>query len=381
MLRFFPSPASFLRRRLPAIAVLGILISAEALAESPTSFPVAEYLPCEPSSELTPDAAAKMAVRPALSTSNSGGIHVPELDFCSEWNPEFPFNGHHCCRNLAQSGGRRRGRRRYHGNICLPGRTKSSFCDERTDEQREYEDAVAAGKIDDTLAVIGSDIGKRKDQAFCTVNNGFLAYGRPIVGTDSNRIQLRAPARCSNFGTDEMAGLLEWLGRQVATSYNVPEYRGLRLLLGDVSAPRGGCLAGNSGRLGHASHTTGQDADVGFLTPRRGIASPSSFGRDFDAHANWWMIKKILSNPYACVKVIFLDKRLIRKLGKAAGGDADWPRLARFIRHMPGHQNHMHVRIGDSPGAPGCAPDAHPELEVEEDLGDTPDGLEEVVAR
>lgn len=285
---------------------------------------------------------------------------LPLLDFCSEWNPEFPFNGHHCCRILTMVHSRRARR------SCYSHRPRQGYCEEMTDEQRNYIKDVEDGRIPDVLAHLTRR--GREGQAYCTVNNGFLAHGRPIVPTPKNRIELKSPERCTGFGTDPMAEMLEWVGRSVNEKYSAPEYAGVRLVIGDVAAPRGGCLSGVSGRVGHLSHTTGQDVDIGFLTARPRMRSPSAFQYDFDARANWWMAKKILSNPYACVKVIFLDRRDIRKLARAARGDPDWARFGHFFRHMPGHRNHMHVRIGDAPGRNGCS--ARPELEDGEDIDD-----------
>jgi murein endopeptidase len=175
---------------------------------------------------------------------------------------------------------------------------------------------------------------------------------------------VRAPARCTHYGTDPMVGMLEWVGRQVDRKYEGEEqFSKLRLLIGDISAPRGGCLLGRGGRLGHASHTSGQDADIGFLTPIADRASPEHFHKDFDVKANWYLIKQIFQNPFACVKVIFLDKRLIRKLAKSVGREPEWAHYGRFLRHVRGHNNHMHVRVGGGPGIPGCVLGAHPELE------------------
>ena len=227
---------------------------------------------------------------------------------------------------------------------------------------------VASGQISDVMNLLTREMGQRGDQAFCTVNNGFLVRGRPIVSTSQNRIVLRSPDRCLNFGTDAMAAMLEWLGREIGKTYSKESQSGVKLVLGDVSGPRGGCLLGRSGRRGHASHTTGQDADIGFLKVMEGKISPIQFIRDLDPAANWWMLKKIFKNPFACIKVIFLDRGHIHRLAKFARGDADWALYGRFLRHMPGHKNHFHVRIGTGPGEPGCMPGARPELETEEEV-------------
>ncbi len=326
-----------------------------------------EFPPCAPVSDNSGD--QRDGVGQLIPNAQA-----PRLDFCAEWNPEFAFNGHRCCSKVQRSKGRRR--KRIGSKVCTMDRFKPNFCDELTPEQHAFIKNVEGGKIKDVLSVIIQEMGKRGDQAFCTVNNGFLAWGRPIVPTAQNRIVLRAPDRCTQFATDHMAGLIEWTGRQVAQEYSDPKYAGVRFLIGDIAAPRGGCLAGRSGPKGHASHTTGQDADFGFLSVRPGRESPNAFITDFDAKANWWLIKNIFKNPFACVKVIFLDKRHIRKLGKAVRGDEDWDKYKRFIRHMPSHRNHLHIRVGDGPGLPGCVADARPEDELEEDF-DGMEGIEE----
>lgn len=321
-----------------------------------------DFIPDEPQSDYTRDRERMVSAFP---TPDDPGLdHLPTIDFCSEWNPEFPFNGHRCCRSIAAARGKKT------RVSCFSKRPRGNYCDEMTDEQKEYiHELESPNPPFDPLDAITQDMG-RKDQAYCTANNGFLAHGRPIVPSEKNRIQLRSPERCTRFGSDNMVGMLEWVGRQIATQYKDPEYADVRLLIGDVSAPRGGCLAGPSGRHGHLSHTNGSDADIGYLTVFKNRKSPSAFHTGFDAKTNWWFIKQIMKNPYACVKVIFLDRRNIRKLAKAAAHDEEWQQFGRFIRHQKGHRNHMHVRIGTHPGAPGCSPGANPELEEEAEVED-----------
>jgi murein endopeptidase len=319
-----------------------------------------DFTPDMPESAYTQD--RERMVSAFLRPDDPGLERLPTIDFCSEWNPEFPFNGHRCCRSIASARGKKT------RVSCFSKRPRGNYCDEMTDEQIQYIDELEKSEPSfDPLELITQEMG-RKDQAFCTANNGFLAHGRPIVPSEKNRIQIRSPERCTRFGTDNMVGMIEWLGRQIASRFSEPEYAGVRLLLGDVSAPRGGCLAGSSGRRGHLSHTNGTDADIGLLTPLKNRPSPSSFHNTFDAKENWWLIKQIMKNPYACVKVIFLDRRHIRKLAKAASHDEEWQQYGRFIRHQKGHRNHLHVRIGNYPGAPGCSPNANPELEEEAEV-------------
>ncbi len=215
------------------------------------------------------------------------------LDFCFKWNPDFSFNKRRCCAVF------RPGRRNRNQNKCPPSRYKTSYCNEMTTEQVKYAADVKSGRIKDILEHIKREIGRRGEQAYCTVNNGFLAHGRQIIPTDGNRLELRSPSRCLNFGTDGMAGMLEWVGRQVAQKYSDADFKRTHVLIGDVAAPRGGCLWGRSGRRGHASHTSGLDADVGFLTPTKGKASPLMFHKQLDAKVNWWFLQQIFKNPFA----------------------------------------------------------------------------------
>ncbi len=313
-------------------------------ATGPPSF---EFLSCSPESEY-------------LETLN-GGV---DPAFCAEWNPDFAFRGYRCCPRKVLG-------HRAPVNRCSPNRRKGSYCGEMTADQRHYIEAAASGKLGNLLILITQEIGRKGSQAFCSVNNGFLAWGRAIVPTDQNRIMLRAPHRCTNFGTDEMVGMLEWLGHQVTLQYSSPAEQGVSLVVGDISAPRGGCLAGKGGRPGHRSHTSGQDADIGFLQVKKGQSSPINFDRHFDPHVIWWLIKKVFQNPYACVQVIFLDRTLIRKLAVAAKGDPDWFSYRAFIKHVRGHRNHFHVRMGTRPGLPGCLMDESVDLSDESEEEET----------
>ena len=324
------------------LITLAVLFSVNSLSQAQAADP----FPCSPASEF---------VTPAV------GDLDPE--FCSQWNPEFGLKGYHCCAKKPRP---RRGVR------CHPSRAKTSYCNEVTEEQQRYTEAVQTGDVADVLLQIEDDVRRRgglQQQAFCSVSQGFLAFGRRLVQTPNNRIKIRNPQRCVEFGTDPMVGMLEWVGRQIHAQYPAPEYERVQLLVGDIAAPRGGCLPGRGGRKGHVSHTSGQDVDIGFLFAKPGARSPASFSKQFDAQANWWLVKQMFQNPYGCVKVIFLDHRLKSKLARAAGDDPEWPRVSRFIKHVKHHRNHFHVRVGDGPGTPGCQqplPDENEEEEGEE---------------
>lgn len=318
-----------------------------------------EFPPCDPVSEFVQE--VPRAHR-APNVATLGEVLPVDLGFCSDWNPEFANNSHRCCGNFVRSRSRR-------ANLCAAHRRKATYCEEITDQQREYTAMVREGRAGDVLDLIRREMSARPEQSFCGVNNGFLAWGRRLVPTTRNRIRIRRPDRCVDFGTDSMVGVLEWLGRKVADQY--PEKPGIELVIGDISAPRGGCLSGMGGRRGHKSHTNGTDVDLAYLWVKGG-RSPEGFFRDFDPQANWWLLKQAFANPMGCVKVVFLDRRHIRRLAKAAKNDPQWGELQRHIRHVRGHYDHFHIRVGQRPGAPGCPLDG---IDTEDEAED-PDLIE-----
>ncbi len=335
-----------------------------AQRERMNAVPPPSFAPCEPESDFATESSRQWSTYESV--QDDVPVDPPGLDFCAEWNPEFPFNGHHCCRNFESI---------HHRKVrmsCFSRRHLGSFCEEMTEEQRDYISSVQSGRAGDVLQLIAQDLGANRQQSFCTFNNGFLAHGRPVVPTEHNRLAIRTPDRCTQFGNDRMVGMIEWLGRRIDEQFPKASAPGVRLVVGDIAAPRGGCLSGITSIVGHRSHTNGADADIGFLSVRgKGkLPSPVSFHFDFDPESEWWLMKQVFHNPYACVKVIFLDRKLIRKLAKYARNDPEWAQYGRFFRHMPGHKNHTHIRIGSGPGGPGCARNAHPELEQEGDDGE-----------
>ncbi len=328
-----------------------ILVSILFLAHGALAFDAsAEFLPSAPTSEYLPATPGE-----------------PPIDFCSEWNPEFGYGSFRCC---SKTGTRtvagRKGRRRRVVNACAPNRTKWQFCDDMTDAQRDYVAGVKAGEID-PLEYIQKSMGSQGGQAFCGISNGFLVEGRPLVPTAENRIEIRNEARCTNYGTSPLIGAFEWLGREVKREFHEPEFDRARLIVGDLAAPRGGCISGRGGRRAHKSHTGGTDIDFTFFNPRASHPPEERFTRTFYVASNWWMLKKLFRNPFACVKIAFLDRSYIRQLERYAKDDPEWAKLKPFIRHVRGHRDHFHVRVGSGPGVPGCASD--PNLEEDEDQG------------
>ncbi len=318
-----------------ATALVASFSSGAAFAQQSLEF---GFLPEQPHSEYLPVSA-----------------NGPDHGFCAKWDPEYGYRGKACCERLPVF-------RKASAAKCSPQRIKWTFCDEMTPEQREYLELAQSGRLGNWWENRASF---QQSRAYCAVNHGFLVHGRPLVGSSENRILIRNPNRCTNFGTDGLVGAMEWLGREIHREYSTPAQSGVRLNVGDLSAPRGGCISGRRGRRGHASHTTGQDADIGFLNVKVGMREVNAFTAQFDAPANWWLIKRLFANPHACVKAVFVDKRMIRKIGKVAARDPEWETLRRHIKHIRGHRSHFHIRVGDQPGAPGCPNLRDPSLDLE----------------
>ena len=178
---------------------------------------------------VKPSALASPPLNPALSSDYLREMVTPpgeelDLDACEAWNPEFVGNGMRCCGTMR--GSRRQAR-------CDAHRNRANYCGEITEDQKEYVDAVTEGKVGDLLDFLTAQAHRRPLQAMCTVNSGFLVHGRPIVPTSDNIIRIRSPGRCTNYGTEPMVAMLEWLGRQIKKEFQ-PDYPRIHFLLGDA---------------------------------------------------------------------------------------------------------------------------------------------------
>lgn len=127
------------------------------------------------------------------------------------------------------------------------------------------------------------------------------------------------------------------------------------ITIGDISAQRGGSLHG------HKSHRGGVDADIGLYT-LGGKQNPHAFDRpgrgELDLEANWMLISTLLDSGQ--VDMILLDRGHIAQLraytvraGLLTAEGADqifvpeghnaWSSVGVVV-HVPGHQDHLHVR-------------------------------------
>lgn len=135
-------------------------------------------------------------------------------------------------------------------------------------------------------------------------------------------------------------------------------------VVGDISSQRGGYFDG------HRSHRGGVDADLGIYA-KGGKQSPRGFQdlapSELDAAATWTFIRTLLETGN--VERIYLDQSLINALRKHVreveglsaeevdrifpppGTPRTWA-MAGVVQHVPGHRNHIHVRVFCDSGVP-----------------------------
>jgi penicillin-insensitive murein endopeptidase len=144
--------------------------------------------------------------------------------------------------------------------------------------------------------------------------------------------------------------------RDVASSLH--ERKGVTLLLGDLSMPRGGPMTG-----AHGSHQTGLDADVWFsVAEEYGAGRPFTlddrenlparkFGEGNVDATRSEMIRLFASHP--SVDRLFVSPGIKRGLCRSFPGADDAPWL-RKVRPWWGHEDHLHLRVACPPASPSC---------------------------
>lgn len=184
-------------------------------------------------------------------------------------------------------------------------------------------------------------------------NRGRLLRGVRLRGNDA----LVAQRSSTQWGTAELVSLIERAAARVQE-----EAPGPRLLVGDLSARRGGRLRP------HRSHQTGRDADLGFFltdedgrpveAPRflrldeHGCATERGVAYCLDARRTFLLIAALLDDPKTRVQWILVAADLRQRI-LAAGRRLDVsPELMERVEEATAprsgseeHRSHLHVRI------------------------------------
>lgn len=297
-------------------------------------------------------------------------------DYCSTAHPEFGFRGPSCCLDGAIAP-------RFvkvAGKVCAPYRRKSSYCDEKTESQKAIEARLKNRELPNALDYYQMIRNKSGVQTACSGRDGFLSQGLPLLPSPDNRISLRNEGRCTYFGTDSTVMALEWMGQQINKEYFEPEFKSVRLTVADISAPQGSCISGRRGREGHVSHRRGEDVDARFFNVIPNHSNDGHFTKEFLVASNWYFLKTLVKNPYACVRSVFLDQKHIRLLEKyqKQAPDSDWKKIEGILASVKGHKNHFHIRFGSHPGIPGCGEPKDTDEQLSEESAE---GLDDDVAR
>lgn len=196
-------------------------------------------------------------------------------------------------------------------------------------------------------------------------NRGTLLHGRRLTEGPSLRF---LPGRQLHYGTEELVGLLERVGRSLQRRFH------LRLTVGDLSARNGGPVGH------HASHQSGRDADVAFFV--RDTAGRAALLSDyiafnaqgtsidgryvFDTARNWALIESLMTDRAVQIDRVFVSWPLRTRLvdfARRHGASASLIQRVQLTLMQPTraapHDNHFHVRIACPSGDAQCRAGVH----------------------
>ncbi|UQA61615.1 penicillin-insensitive murein endopeptidase [Polyangium aurulentum] len=204
---------------------------------------------------------------------------------------------------------------------------------------------------------------------------GPLSYGAPNAGKLYSGQRLPSSKSLEVKEGPNAWGLPSLVrGLRRAAARVSSKHRGSVLFVGELSAKNGGPL------LGHNSHQSGRDADVGFymvsdkgkhVNPHRFVAFGGN-GRPrgtesvrFDDERNWLLIQTLLEDEKANVQHLFVSSSLrARLLAYAAKKNLPKDLLAKAAATLMSpkdgdtHDDHFHVRIACPPSMlPACVDD------------------------
>lgn len=179
-------------------------------------------------------------------------------------------------------------------------------------------------------------------------HDGVVLTGGVLLSEEPGVLKLRRPQLA--FGKP----LLVQTIRAAAAAVQATSPLGVSIMVGDLSKDGGGCLPP------HKSHRGGLDADIGFYF--RGAYEPKvladATAQTMDADRTWQFLRALLATGRLQYAFIHYDLQpMLLEAALRAGETADsaakliqYPRPidqahATPIRHLSGHDDHMHVRF------------------------------------
>jgi penicillin-insensitive murein DD-endopeptidase len=180
--------------------------------------------------------------------------------------------------------------------------------------------------------------------------------GARALPQNGDGYQIVRPERLRYFGHPDLVDFLRKLGEGTRAA-------GLgRVLLGDLSQPRGGPAPG-----GHASHQTGLDVDIWYWAPKQALTKPLPSASLAGLHARSvldgktqtlaareaervaTLLRLTASDPR--VTRVFVHPVIKRSLCARPDPDRSW--LGK-LRPWFGHDDHFHVRLACPAGSGEC---------------------------
>jgi penicillin-insensitive murein endopeptidase len=185
------------------------------------------------------------------------------------------------------------------------------------------------------------------------VSNGCIGGADALPETGAGYVSIRR-YRNRYYGHPELLRFIEEVGRAQQRR------RGLAMMVGDLSQPRGGLMSSS-----HRSHQNGLDVDIWFTL----ADSPADARRRMDQQPDprsmvrpdglsvsdaWGEDQRFLIETAArhrSVERIFVNPAIKRELCRSATAERGW---LRKVRPWKGHDAHFHVRLACPPGSPQC---------------------------
>lgn len=224
---------------------------------------------------------------------------------------------------------------------------------------------------------------------------GVLVGGAGLAQAGPGHKRLRSDER--RFGLPRFVRTVARAGASVSDARPGPP-----LVVGDLSAPRGGAVTH------HASHRTGRDVDLLLYLETldgRPVASPGFLpvgddglawdeeGQRFlrlDVAREWLLVKALVEDPAARVQWLFVHRSLSEKLlawGAARGEPPETLRRAAEIMLQPPnsglHDDHVHVRTACTAEEvlAGCVPSGPERPWLSPSVPDAPPPSDAALAR
>jgi murein endopeptidase len=141
------------------------------------------------------------------------------------------------------------------------------------------------------------------------------------------------------WGTEELVAVTE----QIAADYRARFGPGPRLVIGDLSRPRGGPFGREFGGLGHASHQNGRDVDI-FYPRRDGLEQAPDRPSQVDRVRAQWLVDRAARDA----ERVFI------------GPHVHLRRKFKRVQYLPFHDDHLHLRIPQPPPVPVPPPTPGP---------------------